>query len=152
VDRYEITEELRKFIDDFLTSRGLELVELIYRREGRDQVLRVFTDRPEGGISLGECAQVNRRLGEALDENMILQEEYNLEVSSPGLDRWLSNKKDFLRVKGKEVKFFLREQVDGKIEWDGVITSVDEQAVCIETKSKPLVIPLSIINKGKQII
>lgn len=152
MDRYEITEELRKFIEEYLAAKGLELVELIYRREGRDHVLRVLSDRPEGGISLGECSRLNKELGALLDEKNILIESYTLEVSSPGLDRPLREKKDFQRAKGKQVKFFLKEMVEGKLEWDGAITEVTDDAVHIDTKDKPLAIPLVLINKGRQIL
>jgi len=152
MDRYEITEELCKLIEEYLAARGLELVELIYRREGREQVLRALVDRPEGGISLGECGRLNKDLGMLLDEKNILAESYTLEVSSPGLDRPLREKKDFQRSKGKLVKFFLREMVEGKLEWDGVITEVTDDAVHIEAKDKLLVIPLALINKAKMLI
>jgi len=152
MDRYEITGELSRIISEYLEARGLELIELVYRREGREQVLRVLTDRPQGGISLGECAQLNRELGLLLDEKALLEERYLLEVSSPGLDRPLHSRNDFLRCKNKTIKLFLREPVEGKIEWDGRITQVDEEAVHIETRDKPLTIPLSSINKAKQII
>ncbi|MEI6631857.1 MAG: ribosome maturation factor RimP, partial [bacterium] len=147
MDRYEITQELNKIISEYLASRGLELIELVYRRQGQDQVLRVLADRTEGGISLGECAQLNRELGVALDEKAILQENYLLEVSSPGLDRPLREKKDFLRCKDKLVKFFLKEPVEGKLEWDGVMTAVDEDTVHINSAARPLSIPLAKINK-----
>jgi ribosome maturation factor RimP len=152
MDRYEITEELSKVIAEYLAGRGLELIELICRRQGRDQVLKVLADRPEGGISLGECAQLNRELGAMLNELGILQEGYILEVSSPGLDRPLHSRSDFLRCKNKKVKFFLKELVEGKIEWDGLITEVDEDNVYINTVVKPLIIPLVKINKAKQLI
>jgi ribosome maturation factor RimP len=152
MDRYEITRQLEAVIAEYLSGCGLELVELIYRRELSDQVLRVLADKPEGGISIGECAQLNRKLGAVLDEKSLLQEGYVLEVSSPGLDRPLSTKKDFLRCKAKLVKFFLREPVEGKVEWDGEIISVDDNAVHINIKDRPLSIPLASVNKAKQII
>ncbi|MFH0738504.1 MAG: ribosome maturation factor RimP [Candidatus Omnitrophota bacterium] len=152
MDRYEITEELSRIISGYLASRGLQLVELIYRREGRYQMLRVLADRPEGGISLGECAQLNRELGGLLDEKGILQEGYILEVSSPGLDRPLRSRDDFLRCKNKKAKFFLKEMIEAKFEWDGLITEVDEGNVYINTEDKQLIIPLDKINKAKRLL
>ena len=54
MDKYELIEELKKIIAQHLAGQGLEFVELIHRYEGRDLILKVLTDRPEGGISLGE--------------------------------------------------------------------------------------------------
>lgn len=152
VDRQAIIEELRVIIEEYLKSQTLELVDLIYRYEGKDLVLRILIDKPEGGISLDECASHNQDISRALDEKNMLQTRYILEVSSPGLDRPLKTKSDFLRCINREVKFFLNEHIEGRLELDGVIQKADDQAVYIDTKGKTLVIPICKINKAKQII
>ncbi|MDD4953571.1 MAG: ribosome maturation factor RimP [Candidatus Omnitrophica bacterium] len=152
MDRDAVIEELRKLIGSYLESQDREFIDLIYRYEGSDLVLRVLVDKPEGGISLDECARHNRNISQMLDEKDIPQERYILEVSSPGLDRPLRTKSDLARSISKEVKFFLNEPVEGKLEWDGVIERLDDQAVYINTGKGPLVIPFSKINKGRRII
>ena len=77
---------------------------------------------------------------------------YSLEVSSPGLDRPLKTKKDFLRVSGREVVFYLSENLHGKKEHQGVIKDVSEEKVEVQTKSGLVSIPFKIINKAVQII
>lgn len=152
MDRETVINELEAFLSDFLRGRGLDLVELIYRYEGRDLYLRVLADKPGGGISLGECALLNRELSDVLDEKNILQDRYILEVSSPGLDRPLKAENDFLRFLNKSVKFFLSDKISGKLEWDGVIQRVSDGKVYIETTAGSLEIPLDKINKARQII
>jgi len=152
MDRHELTEKLRSVIGGYLESQGLELVELIYRQEGRDFVLRILADRPQGGITLDECAGLNIQISGLLDEKGILQERYILEVSSPGLDRPLKSREDFLRCTGRNARFFLNEPVNGKIEMDGVINKVDNNYVYIESGGKTVEIPLARINRAKQII
>lgn len=83
MDKLEIAVELRAIIEDYLKSRNIDLVDLIYRYEGRDLVLRILADFPSGGISIGECALLNKEIGMLLDEKDILQQNYLLEVSSP---------------------------------------------------------------------
>lgn len=152
MDRQEITNALKDIIGDYLKNRGLELVDLIYRYEGRDLFLRIFADRPTGGITLEECAQINTEISRILDEKDILREGYILEVSSPGLDRPLKTKNDFLRCMNRRAKFFLSEPVNGKIELEGVICQATEGAVYIEIEANTVQIPLSKIKKAKQTI
>jgi ribosome maturation factor RimP len=152
MDKLEIVGAFRSAIEDYLNNHNLDLVDLIYRHEGSDLVLRILVDKPEGGITVGECAQLNIKIGAMLDEKNILEQSYTLEVSSPGLDRSLQTKKDFARCLNKEVKFFLKEPINDRIELDGVITKVDEEVVSIDIKGNVVQIPISNINRAKQII
>ena len=148
----EIITQLNKVVRDYLAENRLELVELIHRYEGRDLVLRLLVDKPEGGISLGECALLNRKIGDILDQNDILPGHYILEVSSPGLDRMLETKEDFMRCLNKQAVFFLNDLVNGKCEWQGLISRVSETAVFIDRLGESLEIPLIKINKAKLVI
>jgi len=152
MDKYEASAELKQIIKEFLESEGLELVDLIYRHEGRDLFLRVLADKPEGGITLDECARLNYEISLILDEKNILNERYILEVFSPGLDRPLSTRNDFTRCKNKKAKFFLNEPVFGKLEWDGVINRVEGGSVFIDIGGNILEMPIFKINKAKQLI
>ena len=144
--------ELRILLKDYLDSLNLVLVDIIYRYEGRDIFLRVLVDKPEGGINLDECARVNRGIGELLDDSKIIPGGYILEVSSPGLDRPLKTKDDFLRLMHKQVKFFLNEAIGGKLEWDGVIDSVSDKSLSVVTEGGLIELPFLKVNKAKLII
>jgi ribosome maturation factor RimP len=84
-------------------SLNLELVEVEYRQEGRQMVLRLFIDR-EGGVTLDDCASVSRELAEILEVEDFIQGHYNLEVSSPGINRPLKQAADYERFTGRLVK------------------------------------------------
>ncbi len=152
MDREEIILELRDVVGSYLKDQGLDLIDLIYRYEGRDLILRILVDKPQGGITLEECAQLNKQISNILDEKDILQTRYVLEVSSPGLDRWLKTKSDFRRCINRRVRFFLNEAISGKMEWEGIINKVEDDAVCIDTDDKIIEIPLLKIIKAKQVI
>ena len=152
MDRNALIEELKVVIQDYLKNKNLDLVDLICRYEGRDLVLRVLADKPQGGITLGECAYLNIEISRILDEKDIPEARYILEVSSPGLDRPRETNPEFLRCVNKAVKVFLNEPMDGKLEWDGLINKVEDDSVYIDTPSQRFVIPISKINKAKQII
>ncbi len=148
----ELINELRELFSLFAGKENLELIDLISRYEGNKLVLRVLMDRPEGGITLGECALFNRQLSNLLEEKNIIEGNYVLEVSSPGLDRDLLTQKDFLRCLNKEVVFFLNDLIDGKCQWRGIVKKVSEASVTIEDAGKVLEIPLIKINKARLVI
>lgn len=93
-----------------LDSLGIELVELEYRKEGQGMMLRLYIDKP-GGITLDDCADVSRELSEILDVEDVIHAHYNLEVSSPGLNRPLKKESDYLRYVGRLVKIRTFEMV-----------------------------------------
>ena len=84
-------------------SLALELVEIEYKRSGRESVLRLFIDK-EGGITLDDCADFSRELSAVLDVEDVIPVAYDLEVSSPGLDRPLRNVADYERFTGRLIK------------------------------------------------
>lgn len=152
MDRQAVISELTDIIQDYLKANGLDLVDLIYRYEGRGLFLRILADRPEGGITLDVCSRINNELGRILDEKDIIPAGYILEVSSPGADRPLKAKSDFLRCINRKAKFFLSESVKGKLELVGVITKVEGDLVYLEAEGEIIEIPINKINKAKQVI
>ena len=152
MDREALVEKLKSLIGDFLKSRNIDLVDLVYRYEGRNLVLRILVERPEGGINLDECAVLNQDISNILDGEGSLEARYILEVSSPGLDRPLTTRSDFLRCTNRKAKFFLNEKVNGKLEWDGIISRVEGDLVYIDAEGMVLEIPLARIVKAKQLI
>jgi len=143
-------EELKEIILPVLTEEGIELVELHFVKARRKPILKLLVDKKQGGISLGECARLNEKIGSVLDAQNIIESGYIMEVSSPGLDRPLKTKSDFLRCINKKVKFFLSESVKGRLELDGIINKVEDDSVHIDIYGDIIEIPLVKITKAKQ--
>lgn len=153
MDRYETTRELQELIGGYLKERGLVLVELILQRSGSGLSLRVLADRPEGGISVGECGSLNTGIGALLESREdLLAGSYILEVSSPGLDRPLREKGDFARSIGKRAHFFLLEPAAGKIELEGIIEKIEGESVFARIQDDLTEIPMSAIRMAKQVL
>ncbi len=152
MDRQALAGELKIVIGDYLREKGIDLIDLTYRYEGRGLVLRILVDKTERGISLDECACLNNQLSIILDEKDILKERYILEVSSPGLDRPLKTKSDFLRCINRNVRFFLREPISDRLELEGIISDVRDDSVYIDIGKGVVEITLSKIAKAKQIL
>ena len=99
---------------------GLEIFDVLFRREASGMVLRVQIDRPgpaatpEESVSVDDCANVSRDLSAVLDVEEIVPMAYTLEVSSPGLDRPLRHVADYRRFAGRQAKLVMREPVDGQ--------------------------------------
>ncbi|WP_243371169.1 ribosome maturation factor RimP [Geotalea sp. SG265] len=101
--KVDVVSRVTELAEQVLSSLAMELVELEYKREGRELVLRLFIDR-EGGVTLDDCESVSRELSEILEVEDIIPGHYRFEVSSPGLDRPLKKAADYERYTGKLVK------------------------------------------------
>lgn len=110
-------------------SMGYELlgVEL---NVGRVSTLRVYIDS-EQGITVDDCVEVSRQVGSVLDVEDPISMAYNLEVSSPGLDRPLFTPEHYRRFIGKEVQLILRQSMQRRRKWRGIIQNVDEETVSL---------------------
>lgn len=97
------SEKLKVIAERILASLGMDLVDIEYKKEGRQMILRFFIDK-SGGVSLDDCAEVSRELSAILDVEDLVPGKYILEVSSPGLNRPLKKESDYLRYIGKLIK------------------------------------------------
>ena len=128
------TEEL---IQPLIDSRGFELVDVEFVKEGGDWYLRVYIDK-DGGISVNDCEDISRAFNEILDREDYISEQYIFEVSSPGLTRPLKKEKDFKRSIGKLVDIKLYKPLEKVKELTGVLKDFDNATVTIETDSGEL--------------
>ncbi|MDH5572543.1 MAG: ribosome maturation factor RimP [Gammaproteobacteria bacterium] len=107
-----------------VTALGYELVGIEQLSQGRHSLLRIYIDS-ERGITLDDCEKVGRQLGAILEVEDPIRGQYNLEVSSPGLDRPLYTAAHFERFIGQQVKLRLHRPVDGQRKFKGTIAGVD---------------------------
>ncbi|MCX7927733.1 MAG: ribosome maturation factor RimP [Candidatus Omnitrophica bacterium] len=146
----ELANKLESLVKPFLERKGLLLVDLSVRKQGNQHIVVILTDKPTGGITLAECAQLNRSLGDLFDMEDVMSGSYILEVNSPGIDRPLFKKEDFLRCINRQVKFFLSQPINDKIEYCGIIQEVFDDAVDVLTKEGIRRITYSQILKAQQ--
>ena len=146
--RLKIEETLRPLLENI----GSELVELKIRRQVRTLVVDIIADRPHGGITIDECSYLNKHINQKIEDENWIQGEYVVEVSSPGIDRPLKTVKDFLRVKGRQVRFHLVEPLENRLEYSGIVKDAQENSVMIDFKAKTTTIPLEKIQKAVQVV
>lgn len=147
----DVVGKVEGILFPYLENKGLELYKTEYKKEGKDWVLRVFLDKPADSeseyVSIEECEDVTRMLSEALDKDDFIDRSYNLEVSSPGLDRELIKESDFERFKGRVVEVKTYEQINGGKEHEGVLLGREDGIVRIEEDGKTIEIPADKISK-----
>lgn len=147
----EMLNRIKEIAIQCLQQHGLELVEVSCHGKNRP-TLRMLIDYPQGGINIEECAAMNDVISRALDETDIFIGGYILEVSSPGVDRPLKNKSDFLRVRNKKVRCFLKEPLDFKTEIEGLVGEAAEDYVTIISPQGNINLAYADITKAKQVI
>lgn len=147
----DISAKVTALLEEYTEGRELGIYKVVYKKEGPDWVLRVFLDKPMGAeseyVSIEECEEATRYLSEKLDELDIIDRSYNLEVSSPGLDRELIHESDFVRFAGREVEVKTYQQIDGSKNFEGTLVSKENGIVTIDTGAKRLEIPADRISK-----
>jgi len=142
-------ERVEAVVSPVLTSHGLALVDSEWRREGRRWVLRFFVDRP-GGVTVGDCQAVSREAGDILDVSGLIEPAYDLEVSSPGLDRELRTEREYAWAAGRQVHCWVREPVDGRTEFAGRLTTVTADALGLEEAGgHEQRVPRSLVTKAR---
>jgi ribosome maturation factor RimP len=95
--------QIEEVVQPVLLDHGLTLVDLEFRPRRPRGVLRLYVDKP-GGVGIDDCQRVSRELGDVLDASALIEEAYDLEVSSPGLDRQLRKDREFRWAAGKRVR------------------------------------------------
>jgi len=144
-----IIEKIEDFAATLLPSMGLELVEVQFRREGHGWVLRIFIDSEEG-ITVDHCADVSREVSDYLDVEDLIDHPYNLEVSSPGIERPLRSIADYQRFAGKKVRIKLREPVGDQKVFVGVIQQSNDEHVELQLEDESTVqLPFELIRKAR---
>jgi len=147
----EDTERLSRIEDvirPVLTSHGLDLVDAEWRREGHRFALRLFIDKV-GGVGIADCQRVSAEAGDVLDASGLIPGSYDLQVSSPGLDRQLRKDREFRWAVGKQVHFWLREPVDGRIELSARLAGVGPDSLTVETASGSVAVPREAVQKAR---
>lgn len=129
----ETVEEICRPITEKL---GLQLIDIEYKKEGNNYVLRAVIDKPDG-IVIDDCENVSRELEDKLDEIDPIPYGYNLEVQSPG-ERILKKDREYEYFKGRNVEVKLYEAEDGKKVFEGVLCGKEDNMVKIEVENGEL--------------
>jgi ribosome maturation factor RimP len=126
---------LNAIVAPAVESAGYRLVRLRVMG-GKRKTLQVMAERSDGGMDVGDCAELSRKLSEILEAADPMAEEYVLEVSSPGIDRPLVSAEDFERFAGHEARVEMMHPIEGRRRFKGQILDVRNGAIEIETSGE----------------
>jgi ribosome maturation factor RimP len=140
--------ELAKLLEPTIERLGYELADLEVRLGGKGGLVRVFIDKPEG-IDLDDCEKVSRAVSALLDVEDPVPGNYNLEVSSPGLDRKLTKVEHFQRFEGEIVKVQMRFPIEGRRRFRGTLVSSDDENIVVDVDGESHSLPLKTIDTAR---
>ena len=153
----KIQEYIAEYLDEYGKENGYELSRCEFVKEGSTWYLRVYIDRIIDGkydyMTSDDCALVSRYLSDCLDKDDPIEQNYYLEVSSPGLDRLLVSDKDFERFKGSVVFVKLYESIDGKKQFEAVLHGLEDGILSFTTEDeKEISIPKDKVAKVNLVV
>jgi len=126
---------------------GVELLGIEFVSAGKHSTLRVFIDH-ENGIDVDNCADVSRQVGALLDVEDPISTEYNLEVSSPGLDRPLFSLAHYEAVIGETVNVRLSLPLNGRRKFKGILNAIESDVLIVTVDGEEFELVFSNVDKG----
>ena len=141
-------DELKKLLEPTIERQGFELSDLEANLGGKGGVIRIFIDHPDG-IDLEDCEKVSLAVSALLDVEDPLPGQYNLEVSSPGLDRKLTKVEHFQRFEGETLKVHMRFPIEGRKRFRGTLVSSDDENIVVEVDGESHALPMATIDTAR---
>ena len=150
-----VQSKLEEITAPLCARRGLELVQVRILTQRGNSVVRVMIDRPRdddmdgSGVDIDDCADISRDLSTILDEDPdLVPGSFQLEVSSPGLERPLVKEADYVRFAGREAAVKTREPIDGRRSFRGTLTGVADGQIRMDLSGQRVAIPLGTVVKA----
>ena len=135
MDTSTVSTRVKGIAEKVAAKRGFELVYVEIAGAKRDQVLRIYIDKPDG-VTLDDCSHFSREVEEVLDAEDFIPSRYVLEVSSPGIERPLYSLADFKRFAGKLAKVKTKIDIDGQKTFVGTIESVKDDRIFLQDRTR----------------
>ena len=139
---------LWELFEPVVVSMGYELIEIEYHPNPNYGVLRLYIDK-DSGVEVDDCSAVSRQISAILDVEDPVPGKFNLEVSSPGMDRPLRRLEDFQRFIGQEAKIKTGIPFEGQRNFKGYLSGVEDDLVIIKCESKEVRLPITAIDKAR---
>ena len=141
-------DELRQLLEPSIGRLGYEISDLEVKLGGKSGVVRIFIDHPDG-IGLDDCEKASLAVSALLDVEDPLPGQYNLEVSSPGLDRKLTKVEHFQRFIGKTLKVHMRFPMAGRKRFRGTLVSSDDENIVVDVDGESHTLPMATIDTAR---
>ncbi len=144
--------EVEEIITPAVKAMGYDIVRILLTGSRRLK-LQIMAERHDGiGMNVDDCANISRAVGAILDVEETISDLFELEVSSPGIDRPLTRLADFERFAGFEVKLETAVPVEGRRRWKGRLLGLDGERIRLETETGEIVLPAAGLVKAKLLL
>jgi ribosome maturation factor RimP len=130
-----VEQQIQAVAEPLIDSMGLALVHVECVVHNRQKFVRIYMDKPNG-VGLEDCVAVSRELGDLIDIHIEDIGPYRLEVSSPGPNRPLKTKADFIRFQGERIKIETHDVVEGRRKFTGILEKTNDDSVTIAVDGK----------------
>ena len=151
VAKTAMDRRLADIVQPVIEGLGFELVR-IRLMGGATRILQIMADKPEGGIEVDHCGDISTAVSAVLDVEDPIEENYVLEVSSPGIDRPLTRLKDFEMWKGWEARIETTELIDGRRRFKGTLAGIEGNEVLIEVEEGTIGLQFDWLSDAKLIL
>jgi ribosome maturation factor RimP len=151
VKKIPIYQLVIDLIEPTLQGSEIKLVDVEYKKIGKDWTLRVLIDKNQG-VTVFDCQKLSREIEDLIEIHELIKDHYVLEVSSPGLDRPLKKESDFVRNKGKQIQVNTDSPINNSKINTGTIRDFSNSTLFLENNNDTLEIPLIHIMQAKLII
>ena len=142
-----VEQNLQEMLQDAVEDLGCELWGIECQRVGRFMTVRLFIDK-DGGVTVDDCADVSRQVSAILDVEDPIADKYNLEVSSPGLDRPLFTLPQFERYIGQDIAVHLRIPVMERRKWQGKLERIEKDMITLIVDDQEQILVFGNIQKA----
>jgi ribosome maturation factor RimP len=142
---------LEPIFEPVIESAGFKLVRL-RMMGGQNKTLQIMAERPDGSMDVEGCTQLSHALLEFIESEDPIEGDYEIEVSSPGIDRPLTRLSDFTRWKGHEAKIELTVPLDGRKRFRGQLEGLDGNDVVITSQANRIQFPFRSILEAKLVL
>ena len=141
-------DTIQAMLEPAIEALGFKLWGLEYSSQGRYTTLRLYIDG-ENGVNVDDCASVSRQVSSIMDVEDPILGEYTLEVSSPGVDRWLFRPEHYLLYIGEWIEMRLRVPFEGRRKFKGTLKGIEGEDVVIQVDDHEFLLPLHSVDRAQ---
>ncbi len=148
MEKTEIVRQAWEVLGPEIEEQGCELVEVESGLQGSSLFLRLFLDK-EGGITIDDCASMSRYVSALLDKDDFIGRQYNLEVSSPGIERPVRKVADFVRFAGERIKIHTVSPIEGRRKFTGELVGCEDGLVSVDVGSETVNVHIENVKRAR---
>lgn len=147
-----LVKQVEDIVRTQVEAMGFELIQVRLMDGKKSRLLQIMAERPDGSISLDDCADISRQISAVLDVEDVITTAYRLEVSSPGIDRPLTREQDFTKYAGHIAKIEMLLPIDGRRRFTGKIVGIENGQVTLDVDNQTVALPFRDMLSAKLVL